>query len=49
VGKEAKSWGLSLAIKNLLDKDYIQGTTPNAQLLSFGSPRTLMLNARFRY
>lgn len=49
LGYEAKSWGLSLAIKNLLDKDYVQGTTPNAQLLSFGSPRTLMVSARLKY
>ena len=48
-GYEAKSWGVNLAIKNLLDKDYIQGTTPNAQLISFGMPRTVVLSAKFRY
>lgn len=48
-GYEAKSWGVNLAIKNLLDKDYIQGTTPNAQLISFGLPRTVVLSAKFRY
>lgn len=48
-GYEAKSWGVNLAIKNLLDKDYIQGTTPNAQLISFGMPRTVVLSAKFKY
>ena len=49
VGYEEKSWGAGLSIKNLFDKDYIQGTTPNAQLISFGSPRTIMLNAKIRF
>ncbi|MDR0226115.1 MAG: TonB-dependent siderophore receptor [Burkholderiaceae bacterium] len=49
LGYEQKAWGVNLAIKNLLDKDYIQGTTPNAQLISFGSPRTVVLSAKFRY
>lgn len=49
VGYEEKSWSVNLSIKNLFDKDYIQGTTPNAQLISFGSPRTLMLNAKIKY
>lgn len=33
-GYDAQRWGMGLSIKNLFDKDYIQGTTPNAQLLS---------------
>lgn len=49
LGYEAQSWGMNLAVKNLLDKGYIQGTTPNAQLISFGSPRTLVLTAKFKY
>jgi len=48
-GYDAKHWGIGLSIKNLLDKDYIQGTTPNAQLLSFGSPRTFLFNLKFKY
>lgn len=46
---EAKHWGAGLSIKNLFDKDYIQGTTPNAQLISFGSPRTFLFNVKFKY
>lgn len=49
VGYEARSWGAGLSIKNAFDKDYIQGTTPNAQLITYGSPRTLRLNLKFKY
>ncbi|MFT3721275.1 TonB-dependent siderophore receptor [Pseudorhodoferax sp.] len=49
LGYEQASWSVNLGIKNLFDKDYIQGTTPNAQLLSFGSPRTLLLAAKIKY
>ncbi|MFT3814782.1 MAG: TonB-dependent siderophore receptor [Acidovorax sp.] len=49
VGYEEKSWAVNLSIKNLFDKDYIQGTTPNAQLVNFGSPRTLLLSARMNF
>lgn len=48
-GYEAKNWGASLNIKNLFDKEYIQGTTPNAQLVTFGSPRTFSFNVKFKY
>ncbi|MGC3985681.1 MAG: TonB-dependent siderophore receptor [Pseudorhodoferax sp.] len=48
-GYEQKSWSLNLGIKNLFDKEYLQGTTPNAQLVSFGSPRTIVLNAKLKY
>lgn len=48
-GYEAKHWGASLSIKNLFDKDYIQGTTPNAQLVNFGNPRTFSFNLKFKY
>jgi iron complex outermembrane receptor protein len=48
-GYEADSWGLNLSIKNLFDKEYIQGTTPAATLITFGSPRTFLLTAKFKY
>lgn len=48
-GYEEKSWGVNLSIRNLFDKEYIQGTTPNAQLLNFGSPRTIVLNAKMKF
>lgn len=48
-GYEEKSWGVNLGIRNLFDKQYVQGTTPNAQLLSFGSPRTVLLNAKMKF
>jgi len=49
IGYEEKSWGVSLSVKNVFNKDYIQGTTPNAQLINFGTPRTLILNARAKF
>jgi len=49
VGYESKSWGAGLSLKNLFDKEYIQGTTPNAQLISFGSPRNIIFNVKFKY
>lgn len=49
LGYAQKSWDVSLGVKNLLDKDYLQGTTPNAQLISFGSPRTVLLSAKLHY
>ncbi|MCA1326290.1 TonB-dependent siderophore receptor [Herbaspirillum sp. alder98] len=48
-GYEADSWGVNLSIKNLFDKEYIQGTTPAATLITFGSPRTFLLTAKFKY
>lgn len=48
-GYEAKHWGASLSVKNIFDKDYIQGTTPNAQLITFGNPRTFSFNLKFKY
>lgn len=48
-GYEAKNWGAGLSIKNLFDKDYLAGTTPNAQLVSWGDPRMLRLNVKFKY
>jgi iron complex outermembrane receptor protein len=48
-GFEADSWGLNFSIKNLFDKEYIQGTTPAATLITFGSPRTFLLTAKFKY
>lgn len=49
VGYQEKSWGVNLSVKNVFDRQYVQGTTPNAQLLTFGSPRTFVLNARFTF
>lgn len=48
-GYEADSWSLNLSIKNLFNKEYIQGTTPAATLITFGSPRTFLLTAKFKY
>jgi iron complex outermembrane receptor protein len=48
-GYEADSWSVNLSIKNLFDKEYIQGTTPAATLITFGSPRTFLLTAKFKY
>jgi iron complex outermembrane receptor protein len=48
-GYEADSWSLNLSIKNVFDKEYIQGTTPAATLITFGSPRTFLLTAKFKY
>ncbi|MBF7687887.1 TonB-dependent siderophore receptor [Acinetobacter rathckeae] len=48
-GYEAKHWAANLSVKNLFDKEYIQGTTPNAQLINFGNPRTFMFNLKFKY
>ncbi|WP_454691513.1 TonB-dependent siderophore receptor [Achromobacter aloeverae] len=49
VGYEAENWGVKLGVKNLFNKEYIQGTTPNAQLINFGSPRTVLLSANIKF
>ena len=49
VGYEAKLWDVRLSVRNLFDKQYIQGTTPAVTLISFGSPRTIFLTADFKY
>jgi len=49
VGYAAKTWAVQLGVKNLLDKFYIQGTPPAAHLVTFGSPRSLVLSAKFSY
>lgn len=49
VGYEAPRWGLGLAIKNITDKDYLVGTTPNAQLVSYGEPRNIRATLSFKY
>ena len=46
---EAKNWGAGLAIKNLFDREYLAGTTPNAQLVNWGDPRMIRLNVKFKY
>ena len=48
-GYEAKSWGAGLSIKNLFDKEYLAGTTPNAQLVNWGDPMTVRFNVKFKY
>lgn len=48
-GYEAKDWGLGLAVKNVTDKDYLVGTTPNAQLVSYGEPRNIRATLTFKY
>ena len=48
-GYEAESWGAGLSIKNLFDKEYLAGTTPNAQLVNWGDPMMVRLNVKFKY
>ncbi|WP_343595404.1 TonB-dependent siderophore receptor [Acinetobacter sp.] len=48
-GYEAKHWGAGLSIKNLFDRDYLAGTTPNAQLVNWGDPRMIRFNVKFKY
>lgn len=48
-GYEAKNWGVGLAVKNLTDKDYLVGTSPNAQLVSYGEPRNVRATLTFKY
>ena len=48
-GYEAKNWGLGVAVKNVLDKDYLIGTTPNSQLVSYGEPRNVRVALKFKY
>ena len=48
-GYEAKHWGAGLTIKNFFDREYLAGTTPNAQLVNWGDPRMIRLNVKFKY
>lgn len=48
-GYEAKTWGAGLSIKNLFDKEYLAGTTPNAQLVNWGDPMMVRFNVKFKY
>ncbi len=48
-GYEANSWGAGLSIKNLFDKEYLAGTTPNAQLVNWGDPMMVRFNMKFKY
>ena len=48
-GYEAKSWGAGLSIKNLFDREYLGGTSPNAQLVTWGDPRMVRFNVKFKY
>jgi len=49
IGYKANPWRLRLGIKNLFNKAYIQGTTPAAHLITFGSPRTFLLEAALEF
>ena len=48
-GYEAKNWRAKFSVKNLFDKEYLVGTTPNAQLVSWGDPRTFRFSLNFKY
>lgn len=48
-GYEAKNWGAKFSVKNLFDKEYLVGTTPNAQLVNWGDPRTFRFSLNFKY
>lgn len=48
-GYEAQHWGANLSVKNLFDRDYLAGTTPNAQLVNWGDPRMLRFNMNFKF
>ncbi|KAB0651572.1 TonB-dependent siderophore receptor [Acinetobacter bohemicus] len=48
-GYETKSWAAGLSIKNLFDKEYLAGTTPNAQLVNWGDPMMVRFNVKFKY
>ncbi len=48
-GYEAKNWDAGLTIKNLFDREYLAGTTPNAQLVNWGDPMMVRLNVKFKY
>ena len=48
-GYEAKDWSAGLSLKNLFDREYLAGTTPNAQLVNWGDPRMLRFNLSFKY
>ncbi|WP_066801728.1 TonB-dependent siderophore receptor [Moraxella oblonga] len=48
-GYESKNWGVGLAVKNLTDKDYLVGTSPNSQLVSYGEPRNVRATLTFKY
>ncbi|MDO5650949.1 MAG: TonB-dependent siderophore receptor [Moraxella sp.] len=48
-GYEAEHWGLGVAVKNVLNEDYLVGTTPNAQLVAFGEPRNVRVSLKFKY
>ena len=49
VGYDAKNWGAGLSIKNIFDREYLVGTTPNAQLVNWGDPRMIRFNVNFKY
>jgi len=49
LGYTTAQWAVQLGIKNLLDKEYIQGTPPAAHLVTFGSPRTFVLKAQYTF
>lgn len=48
-GYEADKWGFDVAVKNVADKQYLVGTTPNSQLVSYGEPRNIRAALTFKY
>ncbi|WP_089603627.1 TonB-dependent siderophore receptor [Acinetobacter piscicola] len=48
-GYETEKWGAGLSIKNLFDREYLAGTTPNAQLVNWGDPMMVRFNVKFKY
>lgn len=49
VGYDTEDWGMGLGIKNLFDKNYLVGTTPNAQLVNWGDPRMIRFNVKLNF
>lgn len=48
-GFESKHWRLGFAVKNVFDKDYYSGTSPNASMVMFGEPRSYRFNATYKF
>lgn len=48
-GYNQESWGVDFAVKNVLNKEYLIGTTPNAQLVSFGEPRNARIALTLKF
>lgn len=48
-GYSTNHWQLGLSVKNLTDKAYYSGTSPNAAMIMFGEPRTLRANLTYKF